>query len=71
MDKDILVSILDEAVNIMKHLEEAEKMLNQLPYGSIVMHKSANGKQSYAYHHYNEKNTKASETLRNRIRRIS
>ena len=64
MDKDILVSILDEAVNIMKHLEEAEKMLNQLPYGSIVMHKSANGKQSYAYHHYNKNKKRIQKRLK-------
>ena len=64
MDKDILVSILDEAVNIIKHISEAERMLDQLPYGSIVMHKSASGKQAYAYHHYNKNNKRIQERLK-------
>lgn len=64
MDTDILVSILDEAVNIIKHMKEAEQMLTQLPYGSIVMHKSANGKQTYPYHHYNKDKKRIQERLR-------
>lgn len=63
MDKDILVSILDEAVNIIKYMKEAEQMLNQLPYGSIVIHKSANGKHNYAYHHYNKNKKRIQERL--------
>jgi hypothetical protein len=64
MDKDILVSILDGAVNIVKHLEEAEQMLGQLPYGSIIMHKSKNGEHAYAYHHYNKNRRRMQERLR-------
>lgn len=64
MDTDILVSILDEAVNILKHMKEAERMVKQLPYGSIIMHKSANGKHAYAYHHYNKNKKRIQERLR-------
>ena len=63
MDTDILLSILDEAVNIVLQVSEAEKKLRQLPYGNIVMHKSANRKHIYAYHHYNNNKQRMQKRL--------
>lgn len=52
MDNDILVSILDEATNILNLINSAKKILEKLPFGSIVLHTSHNGKYKYFYHHY-------------------
>lgn len=64
MDNDILISLLDEAENVIRQIKEAEKEAAQLPSGSVVMHRYKNNKYVYPYHHYRINHRQIQEKLK-------